>query len=459
MHAARNDAMSHETPIANGSAIVSPPRALARWAALLIALVTLSLQAQAPDEMAAARQAMEAKNYAEAEQLYRKALARAPASDEVLTGLGLSLQMQGRSAEAMRNYSAALKQRYVPETYALLAEERCRMGDLERLKPMLAKIYREQKDNVRVISAVAPCYLDIDEPVESAMLYRTLLSTDAYAPDLAMVQLAKSYIRSGQFFADRLSKAPGSEPFLNAIRQAADAGSSEARSAFPEAARLSPYFKPDLDWPSAVRLWQQHPQDTALLYLLSVLSAEEGMRQVQTCGERFPNSVYLAQFSADVLAEQGHADEAIAQYEQLIRDHADLSDLHYSLGLLHEKRDEWAPALEQFREQLAAYPGDERAAAHVSKCLLQTEQYAELRDFLSPRMHVEHPPQWASFSLADADQQLGDTDAAIKLLVAVEKEPNADKLVHYRLMHLYILSGRPEDAKREYALFRAAGRN
>jgi tetratricopeptide (TPR) repeat protein len=451
--------MSHPTSIAKGTLSASPLRIPWGWAVAAIALLTLTMQAQTPDEMAAARQAMEAKDYPAAEQLYRKALKQSPTGAEILTDLGLSLQMQGRSADAMHYYSLALRQRYVPETYALLAQERCRMGDLERLKPMLAKIYREQKDNVRVISAVAPCYLDVDEPVESVILYKTLLDTNTYAPDLALVQLAKSYIRSGQFFTDKLGKAPGSEPFMNALRRAADAGSSEARSAFPEAARVSSYFKPDLDWTAAVHLWQLHPQDVALLYLLSVLSAEDGMRQIQICSEKFPDSVYLAQFSADVLADQGQGDRAIAEYERLIRDHADLSELHYSLGLLHEKRDEWAPALEQFRQQLAAYPGDERAAAHVSKCLLQLEEYEALRDFLSPRMHVERPPQWASFSLADADQQLGDTDAAIKILVAVEKEPNADKLVHYRLMHLYTVCGREADAKREYALFRAAGRN
>jgi tetratricopeptide (TPR) repeat protein len=412
-----------------------------------------------PDVLQQARQAMEAKQYADAEQLYRKALAGAPESTAVLTDLGLSLQMQGRSADAMRYYSLALKQGYVPETYALLAQERCRMGDLDKLRPMLERIYREERKNLRVISAVAPCYLDIDEPIESATIYKSLLNSDVYSPDLVLVQLAKSYIRSGQFFADKLSKAPGSEPFLTALRQAFDADSSGARSAFPEAAHLSPYFRPELDWPGAVDLWRQHPQDTALLYLLSVLSAEEGMRQIQICDEQFPASPYLKQFYADVLADRGRGDEAIAQYEQLVREHPDLSDLHYSLGLLHEKRDEWAAASEAFRQQLAAYPTDERAAAHLSKCMLQMEQYAELREFLSPRVRAAHPPQWASFILAEAEQQLGDTDAAIKILVAVEQDPNADKLVHYRLMHLYSISGRSADAKREYTLFRAAGRH
>src|ERR1035441_3901141 len=133
------------------------------------------------------------------------------------------------------------------------------MGDLESLKPMLAKIYRDERNNLRVISAVAPCYLDIDEPIESATVYRSLLNSDTYPPDLALVQLSKSYIRSGQFFATKLSKDPRSEPFLAALRQASSDGTSGARSAFAEAARISPYFRPDLDWQQAVDLWRQHP--------------------------------------------------------------------------------------------------------------------------------------------------------------------------------------------------------
>lgn len=425
---------------------------------LALALCAVFAGAQQFSGLQSARQAMEAKDYAAAEQSYRKALAENPPSAEVLTGLGLSLQLQGRSADAIHYYSLALKQKYVPETYALLAQERCRMGEIESLKPMLGKIYREERENLRVISAVAPCYLDIDEPVESATIYQTLLDDHQYPADLAMVQLAKSYIRSGQFFAVKLSKAPGSEPFLAALRQAPEAGSSGARSAFPQAARISVHFRPDLDWKSAVAVWRRYPQDTALLYLLAVLSAEEGMRQIQLCEEQFPSSPYLEQFYADVLADQGHGDEAIAEYEKLVRERPDLSDLHYNLGLLHEKRQEWPAAADAFRGQLAAYPNDERAAAHLSNCMLQMEQYAALQEFLEPRIHAEHPPQWASVNLAEAEQKLGHPDEAIRILVAAEQDPNADKLVHYRLMHLYTLSGHTADAKREYALFQSASK-
>ncbi|WP_263350014.1 tetratricopeptide repeat protein [Acidicapsa acidisoli] len=431
-----------------------------RWPTLLPAMLAISLsisiKAQQPSDMAAAREAMEAKNYSAAEKFYRKALAQSPAAEAVLTDLGLSLQMQGRSAEAMHYYSLALKQRYVPETYALLAEEKCRMGELDSLRPMLAKIYHEERKNIRVASAVASCYLDLDEPIESVEIYDELLKSNDYPEDLALVQSAKSYLRSGQFFAAKLSKAHGSEPFLAALREAPTSGSQGARSAFAEAERISPYFRPDLSWSEAVERWRQHPQDVALLYLLSVLSAEQGMQQIERCTDRYSTSPYLAQFQADVLADQGHEEEAVAEYERLIREHPELADLHYSLGLLREKHDEWELASQSFRAELASNPVDERPAAHLSKCMLQLEQYAALRDFLQPLMKTSHPPQWASLNLAEAEQKLGDSATAIRVLTAAEREPNPDKLVHYRLMHLYSISGRTDDAKREYALFQAA---
>ena len=427
-------------------------------AALLLAVAATLAVAQPASVMQEARKAMEANQYAQAEKLYREELVQAPNSASVLTDLAMSLQMQGRSAEAMRYFSLALKQGYVAETYALLAEEKCRMGDLDGARPMLARIFRQERSNLRVLYAVAPCYLEIDEPVESATVYQALLASKDYPQDLALVQLAKSYIRSGQFFATQLSKASGSEPFMDALRKASTAGSEGARSAFPAAAKLSPNFDPNLGWADAVARWRAHPQDIALLYLLSVVSAEQGMKQIEQCDEKYPASIHLEEFHADVLADQGHGDEAIAEYEELMRTHPDLSELAYNLGLLHEKREEWQQAAEAYRRQLATYPSDERAVAHLSRCLLQTAQYAALRDLIEPRVRAGHAPQWASLNLAEVEQKTGNLKDAIGILEAAAREPNPDKLVHYRLMHLYTLSGRPDDAKRELALFQAASR-
>src|ERR1700721_2667828 len=156
---------------------------------MLLAAIGGFAQAQAPSPLQMAREAMGAKHYAEAETLYREALAQAPDSAPLLTDLGLSLQMQGRAADAMRYYSLALKHGYVPETHALLAQEKCWMGEFDSARPMLGRIFREELHNLRVLSAVAPCYLEADAPVESVVVYESLLKGKDYPEDLALGRL------------------------------------------------------------------------------------------------------------------------------------------------------------------------------------------------------------------------------------------------------------------------------
>jgi hypothetical protein len=50
------------------------------------------------------------------------------------------------------------------------------------------------------LALVAPCYLELDEPVEAVQAYSALLSDPEFPSDLAMIQLARSYLLSAQFF-------------------------------------------------------------------------------------------------------------------------------------------------------------------------------------------------------------------------------------------------------------------
>ncbi len=429
-----------------------------RWQ-LLWMVIVIPAVAQKAAFLEKAREAMQLSHYGDAEQSYRKALAVAPTSLEALTGLGLSLQMQGRNQEAIHEYTLALQQRYVPETYALLAAERCKVGELSAAKPMLDKLYREQRENLHVAAIVAPCYLEVDEPIESAVFYRLLVGSKEYPEDLAGVQLAKSLIRSGQIFAEKLSKMPDSEPYMDALRKGSAEGSQAAHEAYAFAAKHSPYFRADLDWTGALELWRQHPNDRALLYLLAVLSTEDAIKEIDEMAQRYPESPYVMEFYADALADQGHGKAAIAIYDQLAHDHPELSDVHYRLGLLYEKREEWEKAEAAYREQLKLYPDDQRAVAHLSRCLLQLEDYEAVRKLLAPVVHGQDVPYWARLNLATADERLGDTQAAIQQLVAAERNPHAGKQVHYQLMHLYMLAGRVNDAKREYMLFQQAAKH
>jgi len=394
-------------------------------------------------------------DYKGAEALYRKALAQSPQSPEILSNLGIALQMQGKSSAAIHDFELALRQSPMPRTYALLAEEKCKTRDLDGARPMLARIAREHSNDPSILVYVAPCYLELDEPIESVQVYESLLSYSAYPTDLALIQLAKSYRKAAQSFFALLAKAPGNTIYVNAIREARDSGSTNARGAFAAAAKSSPYFQPDLDFSGAVSTWRERQQDPALLYLLTVLSGEQSIRQIEICNDKFPDSPYLAQQKAEILADQRHEDEAEALYESLMRTHLELPDLLYDLGSLFRKERDWEKALSAFQRQLAKYPDDERTAARVSEALIQMGRWQELSSFLSTRVTVADPPLWAMLDLSEAAQNMDQPQRAITVLASAENIYPSDKSVHYRLMRLYHITGNSAQAEKEQQLFRS----
>jgi tetratricopeptide (TPR) repeat protein len=427
-------------------------RRLSHLFALLLASGVASGQIESI--LSTAQLDLDHKDYGSAERLYRQALSQQPNSPEILSDLGLALQMQGRSSEAIRVFQQALKYKYLPGTYALLAEERCRNHDLDEARPMLAKLLREQISTAAILAVVAPCYLDLDEPVESVEVYQALANDPAYPEDLGRVQLTKSYLRSAQFFGQRLKSAPGSEIYIQALEEARKTGSVDARSSFAAASQSSPYFRSDRTFLQAVAIWKLHPNDAALLYQLTVLSGEEGIKQIQLCVDRYPNSPYVEQLQADIFASQGKEEEALDLYLKLVHDHPDLPDLRYSLGMLYRRRGEWDKALAVFQEALAADPNDERAAARASEALVRLAKYDQLQIFLAPRIARQNPPLWARLDLATAEQELGNYGRALQQLVIVERATPSDTAVHYRLMRLYILTGDTVHAEREKELCR-----
>ncbi len=403
-----------------------------------------------------ARSAMLHRDYARAEKLYRSAIEKNPASATLLTELGVALQMQGRASEAIQIFEHALKEKYLPQTYALLAEQRCISRDLDGARPMLSKIIREYRGEARIIAVVAPCYLDLDEPIESVSAYTVLLRDESYPHDLALIQLAKSYLAAAQYFVTKLRERPDSSAYVTALGRARTSG--DPRSAFPMAQRASSNFHADLGFDAVLTIWRQHQDDPALLYQLAVISGEQSIRQIEVCSQQFPNSPYLAQLQFEMLADRGREEEAVSGFEGLLHSHPELADLRYDLGMLYRKQRQWEKALAVFRDELSADPKDERAAARVSEALVELMRWTELRDFLAPRVQEAIPPLWATLDLAKALEQLGETRKAISLLSKAESEYPSSRAVHYRLLHLYRSTGEMPKAVAEAKWFKSQPR-
>ena len=161
---------------------------------LLFSCVVCSGYGQSTAAADPGRTALERGEYAVAEAAYRNALRESPRSPELLTDLGITLQLQGRSTDAIAAFEQALELKSLPRTYALLAEEKCKTRDLDGARPMVAKILAKDPLDLRNLALVAPCYLELNEPVEAVQAYSALLNDPEFPSDLAMIQLTKSYL-------------------------------------------------------------------------------------------------------------------------------------------------------------------------------------------------------------------------------------------------------------------------
>jgi tetratricopeptide (TPR) repeat protein len=318
---------------------------------------------------------------------------------------------------------------------------------------MLNKIIRDHEEEAGIIAIVAPCYLDLDEPVDSVRAYTALLRDEAYPHDLAMIQLAKSYLATAQYFVAKLKERADSAVYITALSQASTTG--DPRSAFAVAQQSSPDFRADLGFDAVLTIWNQHQDDSALLYQLAVISGEQSMRQFELCSQQYPDSPYSAQLKFEMLADQGKEDEAVSGFEELLHSHPELPDLRHDLGMLYRKQRQWDKALAVFRKELSANPKDERATARVSEALDKLMRWTELRDFLAPRTNGSDTPLWAILDLAEAHEQLGETRNAISLLEKAELEYPSSRAVHFRLLHLYRSTGEKPNVAAEADWFKS----
>ncbi len=167
------------------------------------------------------RVALERGDYSAAEAAYRKALRDNPRSPELLSDLGITLQLQGRSTDAITAFQQALKLRSMPRTYALLAREKCRDRDLDGARPMVETILTKEPLDLSNLALVAPCYLELSEPVEAVQAYSALLADPKFTSDQVLLQLANAYLLSAQFFSGRLAAAPGSGTLSTSVEKCA----------------------------------------------------------------------------------------------------------------------------------------------------------------------------------------------------------------------------------------------
>jgi tetratricopeptide (TPR) repeat protein len=411
-------------------------------------------------EAQAAKTALQAQDYQQAEQIFWKLLASHPDSPELLNNLGIALHFQGKLLEAIEQFRRALRAKEMPGTLAFLSLDYCKVQEYEKAQVLLERTRRYYQDS-NILVVVAPCYLETGDPLEGIQIYRELLRREIPPADEYAVGLGRVYLRASSRFTMRLKQVPGHGEYLRALQDAqsmtfADENgvSVRARSALATALREAPYAREGMSTEELLEIERNHREQPALLYLLAISCGEQAMQIYLNCEKHYPQSLFVRQWKAEMLTSRGRPNLAVAEYEALVTEAPSSPGLHNALGTLYGRDGNWEKALDQFRQELVLSPQDVSALQGTCVCLKHLGRFEEAGCYLQPLIVRKPAPKWALIQLANIEEDSGHLEKAIEYARRVLEQDPQDRKAHYLLSQLYRRTNRTDLAEREAAEFR-----
>jgi tetratricopeptide (TPR) repeat protein len=401
-----------------------------------------------------AKQTLRNGDYPMAEAEFRTLLAANPSSPEILDDLGIALQLQGKSDEAMSVFEKVLQSKRFPDAVALLAVDFCRNHEFDRAAPLL-KEAKGDLDDPNIMATVGPCFLEAGQPEQAVFIYQKLVGLGTPPADENAVNLVRAYFDLSRKVLESLASLPQGLIYARAVNDAKRGGAPDAKSLFPKAYQDAPYLKPSMNLDELIRLLGPHPRDPSLLYILGVQCAEQAAQEFDSVQDKWPDSIALSQLIAELKDAQGDRDGAIQTYEQTLAAHPDApASVHFALGLLYAERNMWEQALHQYSFIGADSAGSLYLKQRMSEALLHSGRTPAVIDLLSKIVAQMDAPFWALRDYGEAAERLDQKQRAVKYLKRASVLEPRDASIHYRLFDVYRKLNQPDAAAHELQIFR-----
>jgi tetratricopeptide (TPR) repeat protein len=157
---------------------------------------------------------------------------------------------------------------------------------------------------------------------------------------------------------------------------------------------------------------------------------------------------------ANRLADKGDIDNAITELKKALELFPDYTLARNKLGVQYLKRKRLTEAAEQFKILLEKNPKYYNARLNLGIVLVEQKRYQEAIDELSQAVALDSSQPaahlfWGIAALDMDDLVVAERELVKALLLGGEQYSNA----HYYFAHVYLKSGRSEEASRELTLF------
>ncbi len=215
----------------------------------------------------------------------------------------------------------------------------------------------------------------------------------------------------------------------------------------------------DLEKAAAIiaQLRKADPANAELLYAAFRTYSDLAGESMLALSLAAPDSAQMHQLLAHEDTRQGNTTAAVGQYRKAIAINPHLPGVHFELAeLLSTSSDEAVKkeAEQEYRTALRENPQDEKSILRLAEIDAKKGNAKQSYDEYTKAVELQPADADAKLGLAKTLIAMNQADKALPLLEnAVQLEPT-NATVHYRLATLFRTMGRADDAKREMDLYK-----
>jgi len=214
----------------------------------------------------------------------------------------------------------------------------------------------------------------------------------------------------------------------------------------------------DLDKAAAVlaQLRKAAPDNAEVLYAAYRTYSDLAGESMLALSLAAPDSAQMHQLLAHEDIRQGNPNGAIAQYRKAITIDPHLPGVHFELAeLLHTSTDEAVKkaAEQEYHAALLANPQNEKSILRLAEIDAQKGNLKQSYEEYQKAVELQPADADAKLGLAKTLIGMNQSDKALALLEDIVRLEPTNATAHYRLATLYRKMGRVDDAKREAELY------
>jgi tetratricopeptide (TPR) repeat protein len=205
--------------------------------------------------------------------------------------------------------------------------------------------------------------------------------------------------------------------------------------------------------------WESGVRDPYALYSLieedhAMGDKAAGLRHYQLLVTEFPDSAWLHVLYANAYAHKNQDADARREYEEALRRNADLPGVNFRLGYLLYRDNQYGPAAECFRKELALNPAYADASLFLAQTLRTLGQDDEAIGWFRKAIALDPRSDLAYRALAGILTEKNDLTGAAAILRQAEAQFPADPGFPAQLAKILTRLNREDEALQEQQKFR-----